>query len=53
MDTTSIEWGDKVRKLEAQMFTDGCELTELTLGARGGVLAQYIANTLQGNGQRT
>jgi hypothetical protein len=25
----------------------------LTLGARGGVLTQYITNTLQGNGQRT
>jgi hypothetical protein len=24
----------------------------LTLGARGGVLTQYITNTLQGNGQR-
>jgi hypothetical protein len=24
-----------------------------TLGARGGVLTQYITNTLQGNGQRT
>ena len=24
-----------------------------SLGARGGVLAQYITNTLQGNGQRT
>jgi hypothetical protein len=26
---------------------------EMTLGARGGVLTQYITNTLQGNGQRT
>jgi hypothetical protein len=26
---------------------------ELSLGARGGVLTQYITNTLQGNGQRT
>jgi hypothetical protein len=25
----------------------------ITLGARGGVLTQYITNTLQGNGQRT
>jgi hypothetical protein len=25
----------------------------VTLGARGGVLTQYITNTLQGNGQRT
>jgi hypothetical protein len=25
----------------------------VTLGARGGVLTQYIVNTLQGNGQRT
>jgi hypothetical protein len=24
-----------------------------SLGARGGVLTQYITNTLQGNGQRT
>jgi uncharacterized coiled-coil protein SlyX len=26
---------------------------EQSLGARGGVLTQYITNTLQGNGQRT
>jgi exonuclease III len=26
---------------------------QVTLGARGGVLTQYITNTLQGNGQRT
>jgi hypothetical protein len=25
----------------------------MSLGARGGVLTQYITNTLQGNGQRT
>jgi F-type H+-transporting ATPase subunit d len=34
---------------EAHPFED---LT-VTLGARGGVLTQYITNTLQGNGQRT
>jgi transposase InsO family protein len=37
-----------MRRLEWCTPTEG-----LTLGARGGVLTQYITNTLQGNGQRT
>jgi hypothetical protein len=40
--STSLEWPS------SSVASDS-----LTLGARGGVLTQYIANTLQGNGQRT
>jgi hypothetical protein len=45
---------------QAVMAAQGCTeeeavvaLGEMSLGARGGVLTQYITNTLQGNGQRT
>jgi hypothetical protein len=29
IETTNLEWQEKVCKLEAQMFTDGCKLMEL------------------------
>ena len=34
-------------------FVKGSSEGKVALGARGGVLTQYITNTLQGNGQRT
>jgi hypothetical protein len=45
-----------VDTLRIEQVSMGCDvqmLEALTLGARGGVLTQYITNTLQGNGQRT
>jgi hypothetical protein len=49
MEAMEIEESRR-RDLEAKV---GFLEEKLTLGARGGVLTQYIANTLQGNGQRT
>jgi hypothetical protein len=50
MDTTSIEWGDKVRRLEAQMFTNGCELTELKWKTKE---LRWLENKVRANQKRT
>ena len=44
---------DRLATVQAQSDVTDKTLYQYTLGARGGVLTQYITNTLQGNGQRT
>ena len=46
VEASKVELKDRVAQLKAQMFADGCMLTELTLGARMHVPRVYMVITL-------